>query len=212
MTYKKQSYAAMLLLVWAAVLVLGVNYLDIEYSGHKPEVLAVNLDPLPADAILPPPLVPPVVHYKKPPARVEPPKPEIEITSHDVIFITEREKACLIRNVFYESGSEPYLGKIAVAQVTWNRVKYGQWGRDICRVVYAPGQFSWTVEPHKRNSRIGGKGWEDTMQAVEDFINGTRVAKLENSMFFHASYVKPNWHKWADRIKQIGNHIFYELK
>ena len=207
MTYKRKSYAAMLLLVWAAILVLGVHYLDIEYSGHKPEIIEVNMDPLPTGSILPP-----MLHHKKPVAKVEPPKPEIDTNSPEVIFITEREKTCLIRNVFYESNSEPYLGKIAVAQVTWNRVKYGKWGKDICKVVYAPGQFSWTVEPHKRNSRIGGKGWEDTIQAVEDFINGTRVAKLENSMFFHASYVRPNWHTWADRIKQIGNHIFYELK
>ena len=207
MTYTRQSYAAMFLLAWAAVLVLGVNYLDIEYSGHKPEVLEVNLDPLPTGSVLPP-----MLHHKKPVTKAEPPRAEIEITLHEVIFISEREKTCLIRNVFYEANAEPYLGKIGVAQVTWNRVKYGQWGRDICRVVYAPGQFSWTVEPHKRNSRIGGPGWEDTIQAVEDFINGTRVAKLENSMFFHASYVRPNWHKWADRIKQIGNHIFYELK
>jgi spore germination cell wall hydrolase CwlJ-like protein len=126
--------------------------------------------------------------------------------------MSDRERTCLIRNVFFESGSEPYWGKIAVAQVTWNRVKYGKWGQDICRVVYAPGQFSWTVEPHKRNRPVGGPGWEDTAQAVEDFINGARVAKLENSMFFHASYVRPNWHTWADRVKQIGNHIFYELK
>ena len=208
MTYTKQSYAALLLLVWASVLVLGVNYLDIEYSGHKPEVIEINLDPLPVGEVLPPLKL----HHKKPVAKPEPAREEIQVSIHEVIFITDREKACLIRNVFYESGAEPYLGKIAVAQVTWNRVKYGQWGRDICRVVYAPGQFSWTVEPHKRNSRIGGPGWEDTIMAVEDFINGTRVARLENSMFFHASYVKPNWHKWADRIKQIGNHIFYELK
>jgi len=206
MTKTRQYYAAMLLLVWASMLVLGVDYLNIEYSNYKPEVLAVNMDPLPTGDVLPPPRL----HSKKPVAKAA--AAGVEVTFHEVIFISDREKTCLIRNVFYEANAEPYLGKIGVAQVTWNRVKYGQWGQDICRVVYAPGQFSWTVEPHKRNSRIGGPGWEDTMQAVEDFINGTRVEKLENSMFFHASYVRPNWHTWADRIKQIGNHIFYQLK
>jgi spore germination cell wall hydrolase CwlJ-like protein len=156
-------------------------------------------------------LPPPKLHHVKPVAKAEPP-PVIDINPPEVIFMSDRERTCLIRNVFYESGSEPYWGKIGVAQVTWNRVKYGQWGQDICRVVYAPGQFSWTVEPHKRNSPVGGPGWADTVQAVEDFVNGVRVARLENSMFFHASYVRPNWHTWADRIKQIGNHIFYQLK
>lgn len=206
MTKTRQYYAAMLLLVWASMLVLGVDYLNIEYSNYKPEVLAVNMDPLPAGEVLPPPRL----HSKKPVAKAA--AAGVEVTFDEVIFITDREKTCLIRNVFYEANAEPYLGKIAVAQVTWNRVKHGQWGRDICRVVYAPGQFSWTVEAHKRNSRIGGAGWADTVQAVEDFVNGTRVARLKNSMFFHASYVRPNWHTWADRIKQIGNHIFYQLK
>lgn len=209
MTYTKQSFAAMVLLVWAAVLVLAVSWLDIEYSVEPPEVLAVDL----TDKFVIEELPKPRLHYRRPPPpKVVQDKDAIEVVSHDVIFITERERTCLIRNVFYESGSEPYLGKIAVAQVTWNRVKHGQWGRDICSVVYAPGQFSWTVEAHKRNAKIGGPGWENTIQAVEDFINGTRIARLENSMFFHASYVKPNWHRWADRVKQIGNHIFYALK
>ena len=199
----------MVFLASTALMSLGINYLDFEYSGVTPEVLEIDMEPMTGE-VLPLPLLP-KLHARKPLVE-ESPKPEVEVTFHEVIFISDREKTCLIRNVFYESGNEPYLGKIGVAQVTWNRVKYGKWGQDICRVVYAPGQFSWTVEVHKRNSRIGGPGWEDTVQAVEDFVNGTRVAKLENSMFFHASYVRPNWHTWADRIKQIGNHIFYQLK
>jgi len=207
MTYTRQYYAAMVLLVWAAILSLGVNYLGVEYSGHTPEVMEIDMEPLSAGSVLPLPKL----HHAKPVAKAELP-PGIGTLSSEVIFISDRERTCLIRNVFYESRGEPYWGKIAVAQVTWNRVKHGKWGQDICRVVYAPGQFSWTVEPHKRNSRIGGPGWEDTIQAVEDFVNGARVAKLDKSMYFHASYVKPNWHTWADRIKQIGNHIFYQLK
>jgi spore germination cell wall hydrolase CwlJ-like protein len=206
MTYTRQYYAAMVFLASTALMSLAINYLDFEYSGVTPEVLEIDMEPL-AGEVLPPPKL----HHVKPVAKAEPP-PVIDINPPEVIFMSDRERTCLIRNVFFESGSEPYWGKIAVAQVTWNRVKYGQWGKDVCRVVYAPGQFSWTVEPHKRNSPVGGPGWADTVQAVEDFVNGARVAKLENSMFFHASYVRPNWHTWADRIKQIGNHIFYELK
>lgn len=207
MTHTRQYCAAMVLVIGAVILCLGVDYLDIEYSGHTPEVVAVNLEPLPTGSVLPPPKL-----QAKKLTPKEQPLPGPGTLSPEVIFISDRERACLTRNVFYESRGEPYWGKIAVAQVTWNRVKHGKWGQDICRVVHAPGQFSWTVEPHKRTSPIGGPGWADTMQAVEDFVNGVRVEKLENSMYFHASYVKPNWHTWADRVKQIGNHIFYALK
>jgi hypothetical protein len=206
MTYTKQYYAATVFLICAVILGAGVNYFDFEYSGVIPEIMEVNMESRTGEVL--PPLK---LHHVKPVTKAESP-PVIDINPPEVIFMSDRERTCLIRNVFFESGSEPYWGKIAVAQVTWNRVKYGKWGQDICRVVYAPGQFSWTVEPHKRNSPVGGPGWEDTVQAVEDFVNGVRVAQLENSMFFHASYVRPNWHTWADHVKQIGNHIFYELK
>jgi spore germination cell wall hydrolase CwlJ-like protein len=137
---------------------------------------------------------------------------EIHITSKDVIFISDRERTCLIRNVFYEAGAEPYLGKIAVAQVTWNRLKEGKWGNDICKVVYAPSQFSWTADSRKRNAKVDTVLWINSIQAVDDFINGTRIVRLEKSLYFHATYVRPNWSRFAEHIKQIGNHIFYAQK
>lgn len=137
---------------------------------------------------------------------------EIRVISTDVIFMSERERTCLIRNVFYESGAEPYLGKIAVAQVTWNRLKTGKWGNDICKVVYAPGQFSWTTDGRKRSAPVDTTRWVDSIQAVDDFINGTRIVRLDRGLFFHASHVRPNWNGFADRIKQIGNHVFYAQK
>ena len=130
----------------------------------------------------------------------------------ELVAISDREKTCLIRNVFFEAGSESHEGKIAVAQVTWNRLKDGRWGSDICQVVYAARQFSWTSDPNKRTRKIGGPGWEPSEEAVEDFLNGTRVSKLERGLFFHATYVRPNWHGFAQQVRQIGNHVFYALK
>lgn len=137
---------------------------------------------------------------------------EIRVTSTDVIFISDRERTCLIRNVFFEAGAESYLGKIAVAQVTWNRLKEGKWGNDICKVVYAPSQFSWTADSRKRFAPLDATLWVDSIQAVDDFINGTRIVRLDRGLFFHASHVRPNWHGFAERIKQIGNHVFYAQK
>ena len=103
MTYSRQYYAATVLLVWSAILSLGVNYLDVEYSGHTPEVLEIDMEPLSAGSVLPPLKL----HAKKPPPKEEP-LPEIGTLSPEVIFISDREKNCLIRNVFYESRGEPY--------------------------------------------------------------------------------------------------------
>lgn len=43
---------------------------------------------------------------------------------------------CLAKNIYYESAGESYEGKLAVAQVTMNRVNSGIFPRDICSVVY----------------------------------------------------------------------------
>ena len=196
---KKRVFLApmFLLLLWAGSLVLLVSLLDTSTGDYRPEVFQIETS-------------------------VEIPKTELnkprgsnrsqERTVVEVVLITEREKTCLIRNVFFEAGGEPHEGKIAVAQVTWNRLKDGRWGNDICRVVYAPGQFSWTSDFGKRNRPVPQEGWEPTIEAVEDFINGARIAKLERGMFFHATHVRPNWHSFAERVKQVGNHVFYALK
>ena len=43
---------------------------------------------------------------------------------------------CLARNIYHEAGSEPFEGKVAVAQVTINRTESGAFPSDICKVVY----------------------------------------------------------------------------
>lgn len=192
---KKRVFLApmFLLLLWAGILSIFLY----NTANYQPEVFQVETS-----------IEIPKTELNKPRGSSKPQ----EISVVEVILITNREKTCLIRNVFFESGAEPHEGKIAVAQVTWNRLKDGRWGKDICQVVYAPGQFSWTVDANKRNRPIPNEGWEPTIQAVEDFLNGARVAKLERSMFFHATHVNPRWNTFAERIKQIGNHVFYALK
>ena len=158
----------------------------------------------------------PVEIFKiKPPAITAMPDPTPGIILHissEEIVITARERTCLIRNVFYEAGAEPYEGKIAVAQVTWNRLRSGAWGRDLCGVIHAPNQFSWTQDSVKRNRPLNGVQYAAVQIAVDEFLAGIRVSKLTNATHFHAAYVKPGWAKKDARLKQIGGHVFYALK
>lgn len=48
---------------------------------------------------------------------------------------TSKDEDCLARNIFYEAGSEPEEGKVAVGMVTINRVKDGRFSNSICGVV-----------------------------------------------------------------------------
>ena len=67
---------------------------------------------------------------------------EVVFDSGQRVNITQRERECLTKNIFHEAGVEPFEGKIAVAQVTFNRLNSGRWGNDICSVVYAKKQFN----------------------------------------------------------------------
>jgi len=50
-------------------------------------------------------------------------------------IVNPKELACLARNIFYEAGSEPKEGKIAVGLVTLNRAQDGRFSPTICGVV-----------------------------------------------------------------------------
>lgn len=144
-----------------------------------------------------------------------PGSPDLGIILHvskETIVLTESERNCLIRNVFYEAGAEPYAGKVAVAQVTWNRVRSGAWGKTVCQVVHAPHQFSWTRDPVKRNRHLSGLQVDAVRDAVDAFLSGVRVSKLDSSMHFHAVHVRPSWAATDARVKRIGGHVFYALK
>ena len=52
-------------------------------------------------------------------------------------FMSDKDVECLARNIFYESGSEPTEGKIAVGIVTVNRAQDPRFGRSVCEVVKA---------------------------------------------------------------------------
>ena len=125
------------------------------------------------------------------------------------VSLTPDEKLCLARNIFFEAGVEPHEGKIAVAQVTYNRLKTGRWGSYICDVVYSKAQFCWTLDRSKKWATPKGELWDRSLKAVSDFRNGVRVNDLSNSLYYHADYVDPYWKDPSKKVSKIGRHIFY---
>jgi len=63
----------------------------------------------------------------------------------------DQETHCLAQNVYHEARGESWHGKMAVALVTLNRTEHWRFPKTICKVVYQPGQFTWT---QYRNLRI----------------------------------------------------------
>jgi spore germination cell wall hydrolase CwlJ-like protein len=123
-----------------------------------------------------------------------------------------REVECLARNIYFEAGGEPRAGKIAVAEVTMNRVKSRQFPRTVCGVVHQRNrhtcQFSWVCEGKKSIRHQGA--WRESVKIAENIlISKRKYGIIGNAMYFHADYVDPAWSAEKKLIAQIGNHIFY---
>lgn len=118
---------------------------------------------------------------------------------------------CMAKNIYHEAGSEPTLGKYAVAQVTINRMKSPKYGDRVCEVVFEPYQFSWANYHGRRWTTPRGESWEEARRIARDVLeNGKRIKGMDDALFYHATYVRPYWAQKKERLTRIGLHIFYE--
>jgi spore germination cell wall hydrolase CwlJ-like protein len=142
-------------------------------------------------------------------------------TSQDVMSIKVREQQldCLALNIYREAGYEPFEGKVAVAQVTMNRVKHGEFGKDVCGVVYQKNvvmervvcQFSWACDSVHKSRPIGKDAYTESYAVAKKvLLEGFKLDVLKDALYYHAAYVNPRWS--LDKIGQIGQHIFYREK
>jgi len=133
--------------------------------------------------------------------------------------VAERTKQleCLAKNIYNEAATEPFEGKVAVAQVTMNRVEDGRFGKDVCGVVYQRNvvyekvicQFSWACMPSVRNRPVYGALYRESEEVAKKvLLENFRLPSMKDAMYYHADYVKPGWKK--PKITQIGHHIFYK--
>jgi spore germination cell wall hydrolase CwlJ-like protein len=138
-------------------------------------------------------------------------------------FVSAAERArqldCLTRNIYWESATEPFEGKVAVAQVTINRVESGRFAPDICGVVYQKNvvydrvicQFSWNCDGSSKIRPIYPAHWKESEEVAKKvLLEGFRLPSVKNALYFHADYVNPRWGK--PQVAKFGRHIFYAEK
>jgi len=94
-----------------------------------------------------------------------------------------------------------------VAQVVLNRLRIGSWGSSVCKVVYAPSQFSWTLDKRKRVKNT--KAWDTSLAVATEVLNGRAHLPNFNALYFHTHQVHPRWRRGKQIVTVIGNHIFY---
>ena len=139
----------------------------------------------------------------------------------DVVSIKTRERQldCMAMNIYREAGYEPIEGKVAVAQVTMNRVANGQFGKDVCGVVYQKNvimekvvcQFSWACDQATKTRPVNQAAYNESYEVAKKvLLEGFTLGVLKDALYYHANYVNPKWP--LEKIGSIGNHIFYKPK
>jgi spore germination cell wall hydrolase CwlJ-like protein len=124
-----------------------------------------------------------------------------------------------VLTIAQEASSEPYTGKVAVAEVIRNRMKTRHFSDGtIQSTVLWPYQFSgWnTRDPN----RTRAANYELDSTVITDCIKAFKAAFESDSNFamganlYHAQTMKeyPSWTRSpkVQRLVQIGNHIFYK--
>lgn len=117
--------------------------------------------------------------------------------------ITRENDIRLLANlVRAEAEAEPYIGKVAVAAVTLNRVQNARFPNTLAGVVYQPGAFEGVS-----NGRVWRSAREVDFQAARDAINGWDPTN--GALYFWNPSKRVNPWIWTRRITlRIGRHVF----
>ena len=128
-----------------------------------------------------------------------------------------KQLECLTRNIYWEAAGEPFEGKVAVAQVTLNRVESGRFADSVCGVVFQKNvfyekvvcQFSWYCEGNFKTRPIYQAQYKESEEVAKKvLLENFRLPSLHKALYYHADYVRPDWKK--EKVATIGRHIFYK--
>ena len=150
-----------------------------------------------------------------------PAEPEQDDVEHDAASLRElvgaidnstalsAEMMCLAQAVYFEARGEPLDGQLAVARVVINRAESATFPDDYCSVVTQRAQFSFV-----RNGRIptppsGAAAWDRARAIARIAHRDLWDSPVEDSLYFHATHVRPSWAGRMTARATINRHIFY---
>jgi N-acetylmuramoyl-L-alanine amidase len=125
--------------------------------------------------------------------------------SDQKVYITQKDIHLMAQVVYAESNCEPFEGKVAVASVILNRLKYPEFPKTVEGVVKQRGAFSCVI-----NGNINAAPNEDCYKAVFQALKGEDPT--EKAVFFYNPKIATSqWMKNINKknVKTIGNHVFF---
>ena len=122
-------------------------------------------------------------------------------------FLSDKDVECLASNIFYESGSEPTEGKIAVGIVTINRAQDPRFGRSVCEVVRARTVVTRTREVTKTEVvKVGYFGRPESVTRTTEVVQQVPVCQFSWVCAGYAKKPKSDDERWVES-KQIAEGI-----
>ena len=121
----------------------------------------------------------------------------------------EVDVACYATAVYHEVNTRSLEEKLGVINVIRNRVRSGRWGRDVCSVVYANGQFIGVTD--ESHNEVNKRAYLETELLVLDAVVFNKYANpVGQALYFHddSMQTKTAWFGKKKMVK-IGRMVFY---
>lgn len=141
------------------------------------------------------------------------------------------ELECMVYNVYHEAAGEPFRGKLAVANVTKNRVNHPKYPNTVCSVVKQAKkrnnkpikyrcQFSWYCDEksdrivlykNKKLDTIAYKALVDSVMASYHVLNGNILDNTGGAThYLNPDIAKRRWQTIYTETVSISDHTFYK--
>ena len=146
-----------------------------------------------------------------------------KVSVQNIPFNLENSYHCLASNIYWEARNQSLEGKLAVAQVTLNRVESSKYPNTICGVVtqtrYYPSgridlhscQFSWYCDGIKDEPiETWGFSYEESFNLAINFLEKRPMDVTDGSTHYHNVKVEPYWTASLQEVVEIEEHIFYK--
>ena len=146
-----------------------------------------------------------------------------KVSVQNIPFNLENSYHCLASNIYWEARNQSLEGKLAVAQVTLNRVESSKYPNTICGVVtqtrYYPSgridlhscQFSWYCDGIKDEPiETWGFSYDESFNLAVNFLEKRPMDVTDGSTHYHSVKVEPYWSSTLNKTTQIEEHIFYK--
>jgi spore germination cell wall hydrolase CwlJ-like protein len=122
---------------------------------------------------------------------------------------------CLALNIYFEARGEPLKGKLAVGYVVINRVGDEAFPANVCQVVQQGGetvryrcQFTWWCDG-RSDKPMDLAAWRESRAVALKVLSGATKDPTRGALWYHADYVRPDWHNALVKVDKIGDHLFY---